>query len=98
LAVQSAHWRSDWEWTDARLAAAEQRLARWRQTTAASAGPDGRRLLQQMRDRLADDLDAPGAIAAVDEWAAAVSRGEGDDADAPVLVSQAVDALLGIAL
>jgi L-cysteine:1D-myo-inositol 2-amino-2-deoxy-alpha-D-glucopyranoside ligase len=51
-----------------------------------------------MRDRLADDLDAPGAIAAVDEWAAATLRGEGDDTEAPTLVARAVDALLGIEL
>jgi L-cysteine:1D-myo-inositol 2-amino-2-deoxy-alpha-D-glucopyranoside ligase len=43
---------------------------------------------------LADDLDTPGALAAVDTWAA----GEGDDAAAPGLVRDAVDALLGVAL
>jgi L-cysteine:1D-myo-inositol 2-amino-2-deoxy-alpha-D-glucopyranoside ligase len=98
LAVQASHWRSDWEWTAERLEQAEQRLTRWRQAAGAGAGPDGSRLLQQMRERLADDLDAPGAIAAVDEWAAATLRGEGDDASAPSLMARAADALLGIAL
>jgi L-cysteine:1D-myo-inositol 2-amino-2-deoxy-alpha-D-glucopyranoside ligase len=98
LAVSASHWRSNWEWTADRLEQAEQRLALWRQATAASKGPDGGRLLEEMRERLADDLDAPGAIAAVDRFAAATLRGEGEDAAAPALVSQAVDALLGIAL
>jgi L-cysteine:1D-myo-inositol 2-amino-2-deoxy-alpha-D-glucopyranoside ligase len=98
LAVQASHWRSDWEWTAQRLEQAEQRLACWRQATAASTGPDGTRVLERMRERLADDLDAPGAIAAVDEWAAATLRGEGDDPRAPRLMAAAVDALLGIAL
>ena len=49
-----------------------------------------------MRERLADDLDAPGALAVVDEWAleAAAGRAEGSGP----LVRAAVDALLGIAL
>ena len=98
LAVQTSHWRSDWEWTAERLEEAEQRLGRWRQAAAAGAGPDGAQLLQRMRERLADDLDAPGAIAAVDDWAAATLQGEGDDAKAPALMAQAVDALLGIEL
>ncbi|MGH3415547.1 MAG: cysteine--1-D-myo-inosityl 2-amino-2-deoxy-alpha-D-glucopyranoside ligase, partial [Actinocrinis sp.] len=64
------------------------------------------------RERLADDLDSPGALAAVDAWADAVLEGTGPDGNgadpgqspdsadsaAPGLVSRAVDALLGIAL
>jgi L-cysteine:1D-myo-inositol 2-amino-2-deoxy-alpha-D-glucopyranoside ligase len=30
-------------------------------------------VLAEVRERLADDLDAPGALAAVDRWASAVS-------------------------
>ena len=61
----------------------------------ATRGPDGAALVAALRDRLADDLDTPGALAAVDAWAA---RREGDDATAPGLVRDAVDALLGVAL
>jgi L-cysteine:1D-myo-inositol 2-amino-2-deoxy-alpha-D-glucopyranoside ligase len=53
-------------------------------------------VLGAMRERLADDLDAPGAIAAVDEWARATAAGRADGSAA--LVRRAVDALLGIAL
>jgi L-cysteine:1D-myo-inositol 2-amino-2-deoxy-alpha-D-glucopyranoside ligase len=35
LALLAHHYRSDWEWTDAVLAEAEERLSRWRAATAA---------------------------------------------------------------
>lgn len=84
LALLAHHYRSDWEWFPADLAAAEQRLARWR---AAVSRPDALAadaLLAQLRERLADDLDTPGALAAVDAWADAVlgrSARNGADAD-----------------
>jgi L-cysteine:1D-myo-inositol 2-amino-2-deoxy-alpha-D-glucopyranoside ligase len=49
--------------------------------------------LAAVRERLADDLDAPGAIAAIDAWAAAGSGGATTG-----LVPAAVDALLGVRL
>jgi L-cysteine:1D-myo-inositol 2-amino-2-deoxy-alpha-D-glucopyranoside ligase len=52
--------------------------------------------LAAVRERLADNLDAPGAIAAVDEWAAAAAAGGA--AGSGALIRDAVDALLGIAL
>jgi L-cysteine:1D-myo-inositol 2-amino-2-deoxy-alpha-D-glucopyranoside ligase len=64
-----------------------------------------------VRARLADDLDTPGAIAAVDAWAAAslaearsgsgapVAEARDDwDEQSPAVVRDLVDALLGIAL
>ena len=81
------------------LAAAETRLARWRDGRVAR--PPVRRpsaVLDAVRRHLADDLDAPAALAAVDRWAdAAVTRG-GDDETAPDLVARTVDALLGVRL
>ena len=61
-------------------------------------GPDGggEPVVAALRERLADDLDAPGAIAVVDEWAAAATAGQAGDSGA--LVRRAADALLGIAL
>jgi L-cysteine:1D-myo-inositol 2-amino-2-deoxy-alpha-D-glucopyranoside ligase len=56
----------------------------------------GQRVLTAMRERIADDLDTLGAIAVVDEWAAATAAGRADGTGA--LVRGAVDALLGIAL
>jgi L-cysteine:1D-myo-inositol 2-amino-2-deoxy-alpha-D-glucopyranoside ligase len=55
-------------------------------------------VLAGVRRRLAADLDAPAALAVVDEWAGEQERRGGPDESAPGLVSRTVDALLGIAL
>ncbi|MEV0970567.1 cysteine--1-D-myo-inosityl 2-amino-2-deoxy-alpha-D-glucopyranoside ligase [Microtetraspora glauca] len=94
LALLDRHYRSDWEWTPDQLAEAEARLARWRSAVARPSGPDGRAVLDQVRERIAADLDAPGALQAIDRWAAE----EGTDTEAPALVRDVADALLGIAL
>jgi L-cysteine:1D-myo-inositol 2-amino-2-deoxy-alpha-D-glucopyranoside ligase len=60
-------------------------------------GPDATGTLAAIRAALAADLDAPAALAAVDEWAARAASG-GTDPAAPGVISRAVDALLGIAL
>jgi len=92
VALLSHHYRSDWEWSDADMVGAEHRLARWR------AGADGQRgagvtqagagdpVLDEVRARLDDDLDAPGALAAIDR---------GADAGAPIGNAAA---LLGVTL
>jgi L-cysteine:1D-myo-inositol 2-amino-2-deoxy-alpha-D-glucopyranoside ligase len=102
LAALAHHYREDWEWTDEGLTHAVGRLARWRSAASLPAGPEATTLLAQLRERLADDLDAPGALAAVDAWAtrALEAGGTGPDADenAPELVRDAVDALLGVPL
>jgi L-cysteine:1D-myo-inositol 2-amino-2-deoxy-alpha-D-glucopyranoside ligase len=98
LALLDHHYRDDWEWTPGLLAAAEERLVRWREAVRLDAGVDGEALVQQVRAALADDLDAPAALAAVDAWAGASSVVEGDDAYAPALVAQVCDALLGVRL
>jgi L-cysteine:1D-myo-inositol 2-amino-2-deoxy-alpha-D-glucopyranoside ligase len=57
-------------------------------------------VLQTVRERLADDLDAPGALAAIDAWADAVLSGPPGSVqpDAVSLIRDTADALLGIAL
>ncbi len=107
LAILAHHYRQDWDWTDAGLAAAQARLGRWRAAVAAAtASPapgspatpaaSGAAVLAAVRERLADDLDAPGALAAIDAWADA-ALAVPDSADGP-LVRDTVDALLGIVL
>jgi L-cysteine:1D-myo-inositol 2-amino-2-deoxy-alpha-D-glucopyranoside ligase len=76
------------------MAAAQERLAAWRAAVGRASGPDASALVDRLRTHLADDLDTPGSLAAVDEWAAA----DGDDPAAPGLARDAVDALLGVAL
>jgi L-cysteine:1D-myo-inositol 2-amino-2-deoxy-alpha-D-glucopyranoside ligase len=98
LALLSGSYRVDREWSPDLLREAQERLATWRRATGAGAGADGARVLAALRERLADDLDSPGAIAVVDAWAAATLAGDTADDGAPALVRDAVDALLGIAL
>ena len=104
LALLAHHYRPDWDWTDAGLAAATEQLAAWRRAAAAAAGcrGRGRRGWRErgrwpgVRERIADDLDAPGALAVVDEWAARALSGAA--AGSGPLVAATVDAILGIAL
>ncbi|MFI9722476.1 cysteine--1-D-myo-inosityl 2-amino-2-deoxy-alpha-D-glucopyranoside ligase [Streptomyces sp. NPDC052396] len=98
LALLAHHYRADWEWTDAVLEQALERLDRWRTAVSRPDGPAAEALLEEIREALADDLDAPAALAAVDRWAAAQAADGGTDTGAPGLVSRAVDALLGVAL
>jgi L-cysteine:1D-myo-inositol 2-amino-2-deoxy-alpha-D-glucopyranoside ligase len=94
LALLDGHYRADREWTGGRLPAAEARLARWRAAVFRPTTPSADAVLNQVRERLADDLDTNGALHAIDAWAAA----EGDDPDAAELLRATVDALLGVAL
>ncbi|MFB7269411.1 cysteine--1-D-myo-inosityl 2-amino-2-deoxy-alpha-D-glucopyranoside ligase [Streptomyces sp. NPDC056244] len=98
LALLAHHYRSDWEWTDEVLQEAEERLGRWRAAVSRPDGPAAEGLLEEIREALADDLDAPAALAAVDRWAALQDSTGGTDEGAPGVVSRAVDALLGVAL
>jgi L-cysteine:1D-myo-inositol 2-amino-2-deoxy-alpha-D-glucopyranoside ligase len=94
LALLAGHYRTDRMWTQAHLDGGAARLAAWRAGVARPTGPDGAVLLAAVRDALADDLDTPAALAAVDAWCAF----NGDDPQAPALVRDTVDALLGVLL
>lgn len=97
LALLAHHYASDWEWTADQLIAAEARLGRWRAAAAAPAVPADR-LIDRLRSALADDLDAPEALGAVDEWAESALGGPTQRGEHANLAVEAVDALLGITL
>lgn len=98
LALLAGHYRTDRAWTADLLTTAQARLARWREAVALPATPPADDLVLSLRTHLADDLDAPGALAAVDAWAAQALERRSTDTAAPALVRDAVDALLGVAL
>jgi L-cysteine:1D-myo-inositol 2-amino-2-deoxy-alpha-D-glucopyranoside ligase len=139
LAILAHHYRGDWDWTAAGLAAAEQRLARWRAAVdrLLASSPEPERLgapdpasqpgaqdpasqpglqdpasrpgalaaaegvLATVRERMADDLDAPEALVPIDQWAEQVTGAlvlPPDARAAALLVRDAVDALLGVGL
>lgn len=99
LALLAGHYRFDREWTPELLKDAQERLARWRAAANRTQGPDAFSMLQQVRTALAEDLDSPAALEAVDAWvASALSAPDDGSGDAPQLMRQTVDALLGIEL
>lgn len=96
LALLAQHYRTPWEWTDDLLTQAQSRLTTWRKALSGTTAGDAAPTMAGIRARLADDLDSPGALVAVDRWAQdALDRG-GEDAAAPGLMSRALDGLLGI--
>lgn len=95
LALLAHHYRSDWEWFGDEITAAEARLARWRDAVGRTVAPSGTAVLEQIRAAMADDLDAPSALAAVDAW---VANDDAEDPQAGRTVRTAIDALLGVAL
>jgi L-cysteine:1D-myo-inositol 2-amino-2-deoxy-alpha-D-glucopyranoside ligase len=74
LAIIGHHYRTEWEWDEALMPSAQQRLEAWR--AAATEGGAAVDVLAIVRERLDDDLDTPGAFAAID--AAAAEGGSGD--------------------
>ncbi|HSP36216.1 MAG TPA: cysteine--1-D-myo-inosityl 2-amino-2-deoxy-alpha-D-glucopyranoside ligase [Frankiaceae bacterium] len=98
LALLPHRYGDAWEWTDEELDAASERLARWREAVARPSGPSAEALLARVRERLADDLDTPMALLAVDRWAREAVTTGGRDTAAPGLVRDLVDALLGVRL
>lgn len=98
LALLAHHYRDDWEWTAGDLPTAEARLELWRRAVARDQAPPADELVAGVRRALADDLDAPAALTAIDRWAEQAVRGQGSDPHSGAQVRVAVDALLGIAL
>jgi len=98
LALLAGHWRSDRAWTQPLLERAGARLAEWREAVRLDAGPPAEDTVGRLRTHLADDLDTPAALAAVDGWAAEARTRRGREPRAPQLMRDTVDALLGVAL
>ena len=96
LGLLAGHYRSDRFWSDDVLAEANARLQRWRSAMAMSAGPDAADVIGRLRRYLADDLDTPMALAAIDGWVTDALEYGGHDASAPAALATAVDALLGV--
>jgi len=74
LGIVAHHYRDSWEWDDSIMPTAAARLDAWLAATEAPGAADSDTALAEVRARLDDDLDTPGAVAAID---AAVARGEG---------------------
>lgn len=79
LALYSGHYRQARNWSDELLCAATRRLAWWRQAveetlsdTSTESLETAGRLIFEVRQALAKDLDSPKALELIDAWAATV--------------------------
>jgi L-cysteine:1D-myo-inositol 2-amino-2-deoxy-alpha-D-glucopyranoside ligase len=95
-ALMKSHYRTDRMWSDELLVEAEAEIVALRsvlrsEKVAATSG-----LIQQIVGSLADDLDTPAVIAAINSWVAQ-SQSE-DDADEAKELETVFDSLLGIRL
>lgn len=98
LAILANHYRSDWFWTDELLEQAQTRLARWRDRMPTLPIGSAKPVLIEIRAALANDLDAPRALAAIDAWLDATPATEpASDLDAAIF-ADTVESLLGIVL
>lgn len=96
LGVFAGHYRKPRNWSDEVLATAEKRLASWREALEHAQLEETITMVQELRKHLANDLDTPAALAAVDSWAKS-QTGEGTK-EAADLARTAIDALLGVQL
>jgi L-cysteine:1D-myo-inositol 2-amino-2-deoxy-alpha-D-glucopyranoside ligase len=69
LGLIEHHYRTEWEWDDELMPRNAERLVAWRNAAGGRPGD----VLDEVRERLDDDLDSAGAVLAVDRAAA---RGE----------------------
>jgi L-cysteine:1D-myo-inositol 2-amino-2-deoxy-alpha-D-glucopyranoside ligase len=98
LTLLRHHYRPDWEWTDDQLWDAVDSLGRWRAALALGAGAEAAPVVDAVLAALADDLDAPTAVAAVEAWVHATNSGDSTDAEAGASIGNLIDAALGLAL
>ncbi len=98
LVLLAHHYRSDWQWDDADVAAAGARLDKLRSAVAKDAGAPTAPVVEAVLAALADDLDAPTALRLLDHWANATDFGDRSEPGAGQVVRALADSALGIAL
>ncbi|MGO4342329.1 cysteine--1-D-myo-inosityl 2-amino-2-deoxy-alpha-D-glucopyranoside ligase [Pedococcus sp. 2YAF34] len=96
LALLSQHYRTEWSWSDDLLKQAQERLDTWGAALSVDGAPDSEDVVEQVRRHVADDLDTPGALAAVDRWAKECLTRGGSDTAASGVLARALDAVLGV--
>ncbi|KGN32642.1 cysteine--1-D-myo-inosityl 2-amino-2-deoxy-alpha-D-glucopyranoside ligase [Knoellia sinensis KCTC 19936] len=96
LLLLAQHYRTDWDYTPELLEAAQARLEQWREALSVNAAPSTDEVVAAIRAGLSNDLDAPFALSAVDDWAVRTLTEGGDDPSAPGVLARVLDALLGV--
>ncbi len=82
LGIIEHHYRNEWEWDDSLMPRNQARLESWLAAAGDRPGSADDEVLAAVRGRLDDDLDTPGALAAID---AAASGGTDVTAAAALL-------------
>jgi len=98
LALLRHHYRSDWEWTADELWSATETIDAWKAALTHGVGAPAEPVVTEVLEALADDLDAPRAVAAVDAWAKATEEGDHHDIYAADQIRQLLDGALGLKL
>jgi L-cysteine:1D-myo-inositol 2-amino-2-deoxy-alpha-D-glucopyranoside ligase len=103
LVLLQHHYRTDWEWTDELLFAAVDTIGQWRKALALGAGAPAGPVMTEVLAAIADDLDAPRAVKAVQAWVDATLGAPGhlaehSDEDAAAQLRLVLDAALGLKL
>ncbi|WP_109505597.1 cysteine--1-D-myo-inosityl 2-amino-2-deoxy-alpha-D-glucopyranoside ligase [Nocardioides speluncae] len=98
LTLLRKHYRSDWEWTDDLLWDAVDTLDVWRPLLALEAGAPAGPVVDAVLTALANDLDAPTAVAAAQAWMDATDSGDRTEPGSPAIIRTLLDATLGLDL
>ncbi|MFJ6416270.1 cysteine--1-D-myo-inosityl 2-amino-2-deoxy-alpha-D-glucopyranoside ligase [Paeniglutamicibacter sp. NPDC091659] len=93
------HYRSDWFWTDELLIEGQRRVERWRKRIPGTTLSEATAVITRIRARLANDLNAPAALAVLDAFSVQEPAAQDDSQGAGgKLLADALDALLGLKL
>lgn len=103
LAIMDNHYRTDWFWTDELLTKAQNRYDVLAESVRQATGENdelAQQALTQVRQHLSNDLDAPSALIALDQWAIAAQArlNDGEDVGGGSLIADLVLARLGVDL
>ncbi|WP_017935365.1 cysteine--1-D-myo-inosityl 2-amino-2-deoxy-alpha-D-glucopyranoside ligase [Nocardioides sp. Iso805N] len=103
LVLLRHHYRSDWEWTDDLLFDAVDTVTQWRKALVLGRGAPAAPVVEEVLSALAEDLDAPRAVAAVQSWVDATlgvvgHMAETSDERAAEQIAALIDAALGLKL
>lgn len=99
LALLNQHYSTPWEWTQDLLDDAQARYDLWLAAVSGNGGPDTTAAVTAVRSALANDLNAPLALEAVDTWAHESLSGQYKALEgAPGVMSRTINALLGVRL
>ena len=104
LGLYAGHYRQARSWSQEVLRDAEERLAQWRAACAAPVAAPAAPVVAEVRSALAEDLDTPAALAAIDRWAMQTLANNGKSSAtaaanaAPEEMAAAIRNLLGVAI